>query len=214
MIALALISGLGGLNIVNSPEAAAFFEWTGEKIEEAREGNESYKDINFEALAAAYGTIEGNYSSYGSYVCDRDGNCGRGLGRYQYMSYRQDVRKLLSATKKGRSILAAVDAGMGLNELSSSHPLDKVFTPKQQDELFRGAQKRNIEQAIAEGMEGDRIIERIGQIHFGGPGSTIDGGASDIHNRLSLKTYGKKLKQNYFLHCRRVDLIFFFSIKT
>ena len=39
-------------------------------------------DVDFNALAKAFSGIEGNYSSVGSFVCDGDGNCGRGIGRY------------------------------------------------------------------------------------------------------------------------------------
>jgi hypothetical protein len=37
----------------------------------------------------------------------------------------------------------------------------------------------------------------VGQIHFGGAGAPVDGGASDVHGRLSLKTYGQELRRNY-----------------
>jgi hypothetical protein len=45
--------------------------------------------VDFEALAGAFSSIEGDYGSVGSFTCADGGtNCGRGLGRYQYMSYR------------------------------------------------------------------------------------------------------------------------------
>jgi hypothetical protein len=50
---------------------------------------------------------------------------------------------------------------------------------------------------MQEGFSGERLIERVGQIHFGGPGAPIDGGASDIHGRLTLKTYGQELRAQY-----------------
>jgi hypothetical protein len=39
---------------------------------------------------------------------------------------------------------------------------------------------------------GDRLIERVGQMWFGGPGSAIDGGGSDAFGRLTLYDYGVK----------------------
>ncbi|MEL6491573.1 MAG: hypothetical protein AAFQ95_16575 [Cyanobacteria bacterium J06621_3] len=149
--------------------------------------------VDFSALAAAFSSIEGNYGSVGSYVCDGDGNCGRGLGRYQYMSYRPDVRTALSQQPGGVSILSRLDAGAAISQAE----LERVFPPEAQDNIFKGDQGRNIQQAQQEGFSGKRLVERVGQIHFGGPGAPIDGGASDVHGRLTLKTYGEELAHQY-----------------
>lgn len=149
--------------------------------------------VDFNALAAAFSSIEGNYRSVGSFVCDGDGNCGRGLGRYQYMSYRSDVRAAIGKQPGGMSFLAKVDSGAAIGGAE----MERVFPTTQQDALFRADQTRNIQQARREGFSGGRLIERIGQIHFGGPGAPIDGGASDIHGRLTLKTYGQELRASY-----------------
>ncbi len=149
--------------------------------------------VDFAALAAAFSSIEGNYSSVGTYVCDGDGNCGRGLGRYQYMSYRADVRSAIRQQPGGAAFLAKLDSGAGV----TSAELDRFFPSTVQDSIFKGDQTRNLQQAMQEGFSGSRLIERVGQIHFGGSGAPIDGGASDIHGRLTLKTYGQKLGQQY-----------------
>jgi murein DD-endopeptidase MepM/ murein hydrolase activator NlpD len=149
--------------------------------------------IDFEALAAAFSSIEGNYSSVGSFVCDGDSNCGRGLGRYQYMSYRSDVRQTVSQKDGGAAFLARVDSGAAVSEAE----VERFFSASDQDNLFKGDQTRNIDQAMAEGFSGGRLIERVGQIHFGGAGAPIDGGASDAHGRLTLKTYGEELRSQY-----------------
>lgn len=149
--------------------------------------------VDFSALAAAFSSIEGNYGSVGTYVCDGDGNCGRGLGRYQYMSYRSDVRSSLSAQPGGIAILSKLDAGAAVSQAE----LERVFPPEAQDNIFQGDQARNIQQAQQEGFSGKRLIERVGQIHFGGPGAPIDGGSSDAHGRLTLKTYGEELAHQY-----------------
>ena len=149
--------------------------------------------VDFSALAAAFSSIEGNYGSVGSYVCDGDGNCGRGLGRYQYMSYRPDVRSALSQQPDGVAILSKLDSGAAI----SQSELERVFPPEAQDNIFKGDQSRNIQQAQQEGFSGQRLVERVGQIHFGGPGAPIDGGASDVHGRLTLKTYGEELAHQY-----------------
>jgi hypothetical protein len=149
--------------------------------------------VDFDALASAFSGIEGNYGSVGSFVCDGDGNCGRGLGRYQYMSYRSDVRSEIQQQSGGSDFLAKVDSGAGVSEAE----IDRYFPAGTQDQIFKADQTQNIQQAIQEGFQGERLIERVGQIHFGGPDAPIDGGASDVHGRLTLKTYGEELRQNY-----------------
>ncbi|MEL6777776.1 MAG: hypothetical protein AAFO06_11010 [Cyanobacteria bacterium J06597_16] len=149
--------------------------------------------VDFSALAAAFSSIEGNYSSVGSYVCDGDGNCGRGLGRYQYMSYRPDVRDALRQRSGGVALLSKLDAGTAISQAE----LERAFPAEAQDNIFKADQGRNIQQAQQEGFSGKRLVERIGQIHFGGPGAPIDGGASDVHGRLTLKTYGEELAHQY-----------------
>ncbi len=149
--------------------------------------------VDFNALAAAFSTIEGDYRSVGSFVCDGDGNCGRGLGRYQYMSYRTDVRAAIRKQSGGAAFLAKVDSGAAIGGAE----MERFLPSTQQDALFKADQTRNIRQAQQEGFSGGRLIERVGQIHFGGPGAPIDGGASDIHGRLTLKTYGQELRASY-----------------
>ncbi|MEO0769054.1 MAG: hypothetical protein AAFY72_06415 [Cyanobacteria bacterium J06649_4] len=149
--------------------------------------------VDFSALAAAFSSIEGNYGSVGSYVCDGDGNCGRGLGRYQYMSYRPDVRSAIAQQSGGIALLSKLDAGAPISQAE----LERVFPAEAQDTIFRADQSRNIQQAQQEGLSGKRLVERVGQIHFGGPGAPIDGGASDVHGRLTLKTYGEELAHQY-----------------
>jgi hypothetical protein len=150
-------------------------------------------DVNFNALAKAFSSIEGNYGSVGSFVCDGDGNCGRGLGRYQYMTYRSDVRAMIRNREGGAGFLAKLDSGAAVSQAE----VERLFPPSAQDGIFKADQGRNIQQAKREGFSGGRLIERVGQIHFGGAGAPIDGGASDVHGRLTLKSYGQELRRNY-----------------
>ncbi|KAM3099289.1 M23 family metallopeptidase [Phormidesmis sp. 146-12] len=149
-------------------------------------------NVDFKALAAAFSSIEGNYDSAGSFVCDGDGNCGRGLGRYQYMSYRADVRSAIQK-QGGAAFLAKVDSGAAVTNAE----ITRFFPSSTQDGIFKTDQTRNIQQAVREGFSGDRLIERVGQIHFGGAYAPIDGGSTDAHGRLTLKTYGQELARNY-----------------
>lgn len=146
--------------------------------------------VDFQSLAVAFSSIEGNYNSVGSYTAG-----GRGLGRYQYMTYRADVREIIRQKPGGAAFLDKADRGGAI----SSAEVDQFFPAADQDSLFKADQTRNIEQAISEGFSGSRIIERVGQIHFGGPAAPIDGNASDTHGRLTLKTYGEELAHSYRL---------------
>ena len=149
--------------------------------------------INFQALSEAYGYIEGNYASVGSYVNLGGKERGYGIGKYQYMTYRSDVRAIISAKAGGDAFLRKADAGGGI----SGAEVEQFFTSAEQDALFKEDQTRNIQQAIDEGFSGSRVIERIGQIHYGGSGAPIDGNWADVHGRLTLKTYGEELAENY-----------------
>ena len=144
--------------------------------------------VSFQSLAAAFSSIEGNYDSVGAYTAG-----GYGLGRYQYMTYREDVRASIRQKSGGEAFLAKADGGGYI----SSAEVDTYFPAADQDAIFKADQTRNIEQAMSEGFTGSRIVERLGQIHFGGPAAPIDGGWSDTHGRLTLKTYGQELAETY-----------------
>lgn len=157
--------------------------------------------VDFNAIAAAFSSIEGQYDSLGAFVCDGSGNCGRGLGRYQYMSYRSDVRQRIAAKPGGRAVLQQLDRGAAI----SKGQLMRVFGETEQNAIFKSDVSRNIEGAQRETdprtgqpFTGRRLIERIGQRHFGGFGAAIDGGSSDTHGRLTLASYGRELADEYF----------------
>jgi hypothetical protein len=109
------------------------------------------------------------------------------------MSYRADVRASIQRQFGGTAFLAKVDSGVAVN----SAEVERFLPASSQDHLFKADQTRNIQQALQEGFSGRRLVERVGQIHFGGASAPIDGGASDIHGRLTLKTYGEELADQY-----------------
>ena len=159
--------------------------------------------VDLAALAGGISGIEGGYSSAGYYDPEAG---GRGLGRYQYMTFRSDARSLISKHPGGSDFLRRAD----MNDNSSAYraalerELPTYFTQADQDALFKQDQTNNIRVAMrqidpttGQPFAGTRLIERLGQIHFGGANSTIDGSSSDIHGRLSLYNYGKELAQNY-----------------
>lgn len=157
--------------------------------------------VDYEALSGAFSTIESNvdgYSSVGTYVNGGRGGrgqtlYGRGLGKYQYMSYREDVRAAIQKQKGGAAFLDKADRGESL----SRSEIDQYFPSSEQDILFRGDQDSLIRQAISEGFKGDRLIERVGQLHYAGLEAPVDGTGSDQHGRLSIKAYGEELSAAY-----------------
>lgn len=147
--------------------------------------------VNYDALAKAYKTIESNVNEYdaiGIYTTGgRGGNGqilrGRGLGKYQYMTYREEVRALIGPKPGGAEFLAKADGGAEL----SVTDLRRLFSPEEQDQLFKADQEQLIKQAIAEGYEGDALIARVGELHTGGKGAQ-----PGSHTR-----YGERLKTAY-----------------
>lgn len=154
--------------------------------------------INYGALGKAYGAIEGSYNSVGDWVDLGDRERGHGLGKYQYMSYREDVRAAISQQPGGAELLAIADTP----GKPTAAQVARSFPSDVQDSLFMKDQKTLIERAMANGYEGERLLEILGQMHFYGPGLIEDGvidstTISDRHRRLTLKDYGEEFKNNY-----------------
>ncbi|MGB7251916.1 MAG: M23 family metallopeptidase, partial [Phormidesmis sp.] len=109
------------------------------------------------------------------------------------MSYREDVRAAIAASEGGSTFLAKVDSSASI----SGAEVDRYFPAEVQDRLFRGDQERLINHAMDEGCKGDRLIERVGQLHYAGLDAPVDGTGSDKHGRLSIKAYGEELSAAY-----------------
>ena len=152
--------------------------------------------VDYEALAAAYKTIESNingYDSIGSYANGGKGGngqtlYGRGLGRYQYMTYREEVRAVILPQEGGAEFLAKADRG---EELSIAE-MNRLFPPEAQDRLFKADQEVLINKAMSEGFEGDALIARVGELHTGGKGARV-GSHRGYAERLST-AYNEKIK--------------------
>jgi hypothetical protein len=162
-----------------------------------------YQGVNMRTLADAFTGIESGserYRALGAYVCDGAGNCGFALGRYQVMSYHEKLVARVAPQPGGPEFLARLGSG----EKVSREELLQYLPPELQDQIFVDLQMAGIDQAQNEidpqtgaPFAGLRLVERLGQIHFGGTGAPIDGSASDVHGRLTLKTYGEELASSY-----------------
>ena len=156
--------------------------------------------VVLDAFSSAVSNIEGNYDSVGAYVCDSAGNCGRGLGDKQFMSYRPDVRSLILAKSGGKEFLAHVDCGAPIN----GQEMILYFPPSDQEALFDtdvrsliDSAARQIDPTTGQLFIGDRLVQRVAQMHFGGLGIPIDAGVSDGNGKLTVKSYGEKASANY-----------------
>ena len=165
----------------------------------------SFENIDFAALENAISNIEGSANSIGAFT-----GGGRGLGKFQFMSFRGDVRSIIESKDGGREFLERLDNSNGAtkDEIQAlREDLPKYFNSREQEELFKKTIKELYNAASGEidpqtGERFDqgsqtRMIERIAQMHFGGEGSTIDGSATDVNGVYTLQTYGQKTAKNY-----------------
>ncbi|NER29859.1 MAG: hypothetical protein F6J89_20125, partial [Symploca sp. SIO1C4] len=156
--------------------------------------------VVLDALSEALSGIAGNYDSVGKWTCDEAGNCGRGLGSHQFISYRDDVRKLISSKPGGKEYLAKVDRGAGI----SGEEMLLYFPAADQDALFQQDLTALLDQAAKQTdptteqlFTGKRLVERVAQMHFGGLAIPIDSEVSDVYEKLTVKGYGKKATDFY-----------------
>jgi hypothetical protein len=159
-----------------------------------------YQGISLDALGSSMQGIEGNFNSVGTHTCDGTGNCGSGLGAYGLMSYRPDVRFAISSRPGGSEVLSKLDKG----EAVTPDRLSEVFPSEAQKEVFEAIAKRSIDSALSQTdpqtgqpFSGQRAIERIGQMQYGGPAIPVDSPASDIRGYYSVFGYGKKVAESY-----------------
>ena len=148
-------------------------------------------EINFKALADGISSIEGNYSSRGVWGCDRDGNCGRGLGRYQLMTYRSDVKESIEKQPGGKAFYSRISSGYN----PSAAELIQYFPPASQNNLFVAAQKENINKLTKKGISGDGLIACLGQMWYSGKCTNSNG--RDYIGGPTISQYGQILVGNY-----------------
>lgn len=147
--------------------------------------------IDFQALADATSSIEGNYNSVGQWGCDGAGNCGRGLGRYQLMTYRSDVRSAITSQPGGSNFYTRLQAGYN----PSTTELNRYFSPQAQDRLFVTAQTQNINRLLRRGKSGDELVACLGQMWYSGTCS--DSSGRDYTGGPTIREYGQKLVKGY-----------------
>ncbi|WP_442946265.1 M23 family peptidase, partial [Nostoc sp. 'Peltigera membranacea cyanobiont' 232] len=166
---------------------------------------QSFSGIDLRSLSNAIAEIEsagsGDYKAVGIHTCADGGlNCGRALGRYQFMSYNPYAVQLIALKPGGQEFLSQVGQGHQPTEAE----LFEFFPPADQDRAFMAdmankiqVTQEQIDPATGQPFTGERLIERVAQKHFGGDYSKVDGNGSDALGRLSLKDYGKTALASY-----------------
>ena len=159
-----------------------------------------HQGVVLDALALAFSSIEGSYDSVGPFVCDPAGNCGRGLGTSQFMSYRQDVQQFINSKSDGKEFLAKVASGVPI----SGQEVLAFFPPADQDTLFDAdatnllnTASQQIDPQTGRNFTRDRLVERVAQMHFGGVNIPIDSTITDANGRLTVNSYGQTASNYY-----------------
>jgi len=189
----------GGTSFGNNPSTPGEGPCTGKVID----------GVALDALADSLAKIEsqgsGGYKAVGVPVSYTNPNTGatvsgRALGRYQMMSYLPEVQSRVGAQPGGEAWLNRIANGYK----PPQSEINEYFPPEMQEEAFRDEIGQLFDRARNETdpttgrkFAGDRLIERVGQMWFGGPGAPIDGGSSDALGRLSLKSYGEETLEGY-----------------
>lgn len=161
-------------------------------------------NVDLEQFSAAIVSLESEgsdtYAAIGVATCDGRGNCGRALGAYQFMSYNPYAVERITARPGGETWLK----NLGKGHQPSQDELMSYFPPIDQDAAFHTSVAEYVQTAQGEidpstgsYFTGNRLIERAGQMHYGGIHSQIDGTATDALGRLTIKDYGKAVGAVY-----------------
>ncbi|MGI0492529.1 M23 family metallopeptidase [Alkalinema pantanalense CENA528] len=166
---------------------------------------QSVQGIDLNALAEAIASIEsagsGGYQAVGVHTCaDGGSHCGRGLGRYQFMSYNPYAVQLIAAKPGGQGFLNRIGQGYQSTEAE----LFQFFPPADQDRAFMAdlankiqVTQGQIDPTTGQPFTGNRLLERVAQKHFGGDYSRVDSSGSDALGRMSLQDYGRAAVTRY-----------------
>ena len=162
--------------------------------------------VNIGALADATGAAEGQYTSVGTFLPPRfsgDTEVGRGLGKYQFMTYRSDVRDMVrkNATEAGMSdadiekIFAESERAGKVGEAASRKMLD-LLGEKGQDELFR----RHVINTLTQikraypNAKPEFLVRRFAAAHISGDYNNLT--SPDIHGTTGAM-HGDKIFAEY-----------------
>ena len=160
---------------------------------------ETHQGVNVASLKTAIATIESQGSDFqaiGEYVCDNQGNCGRGLGKYQFMSYRNDINVIISRKPGGREFLEKI-RNSSASKAELAQELPRYFSAEEQEALADQWLKRLINNASSKGLKGDDLVSNAGEQHNAG-----EGGRSPEYGNRTVEIY-KKVKPRITANCQK-----------
>ena len=136
----------------------------------------AYKGVDIAAFKNAITNVEsrssGLYKAVGIFVNDGQGNVGRALGKYQFMSYGP-AKDIIGAKPGGAQFLAAM-ANPNIDASSYAAQVDQLFTPAEQEALMDTQIRHLADLGTAKGLSGDALIKRMAEMHEGGDGAGVD----------------------------------------
>jgi murein DD-endopeptidase MepM/ murein hydrolase activator NlpD len=153
-----------------------------------------------EAIAAVESQGSGDYQAIGNPTCDGAGLCGVAIGRYQTMSYKESVQAIVGRNPGGAAWLDSLNKGAR----PTPDEILRYYPQAAQEEVFKIEIADLTAQATAQTdpttgqpFTGNRLIERVAQMWYGGPGVSIDSGGTDNNGVLTVYEYGVKARQIY-----------------
>ncbi len=114
-------------------------------------------------------------------------NCGRALGKYQFMPYNEHAEARISRRPGGFEFLKRASSPATTRTALQSEIL-KYFPPSDQEAAYSAWIKELIDRARAEGLSGDALIARVGEMHNAGPD-----GRSPKYGKRTADEYKKSL---------------------
>jgi len=178
-----IILGLGGTasghvpspppGFSGNPDGSYVRDDVGEEVSTpGAEDCTSYKGVNMGALSRAIANIEsrgsGDYLAVGDWVkADGGTNQGRALGKYQYMSYREEVVELFSQKQGGLDLLKRIEQDR-ISPAEIQRQLPIYFPPSVQEKVRQQDWRNLINSAYRMGKRDSQIAYQLGGWHYAG----------------------------------------------
>jgi hypothetical protein len=152
-----------------------------------------------EAIAAVESQGSGDYQAIGNPTCDGTGLCGVAIGRYQTMSYKESVQAVAGRVPGGAAWLESLNQGAR----PTTEEILRYYPQAAQEEVFKLEIADLTAQATAQPdptagqpFTGNRLIERVAQMWYGGSGVPVDSRGTDNNGVLTVYEYGVKSQTN------------------
>ena len=131
---------------------------------------QTYNSVDFAALKRTIAKIEslgsGGALAVGIYLCNSDG-CGRALGKYQFMTYRNDVKQVIRSKPGGREFITNIrDNKISISDIKAKLPF--FFSLAEQNELFDRWIKQLLDQGYHQGIRGQDLVHYVMRRYGGG----------------------------------------------